>query len=155
MRKAMVLLAPAALAGCATVSSPAPSAAAVEAEARAFMADYAADLREHDREGIAARYDADGAWMIFAGERQFVSAAKLREQYTTRWQGPKTFAWRDLAYEVAGPDSVVVVGGFDWGTDDGVERMSYTGLLRRRAEGWRIRMENEGPEPAPHTPQAR
>ena len=154
MRNSMVLAAAIALSACVTIPN-APSAAAVEAEARAFMDAYAVDLREHDREGIAARYDANGAWMIFAGEREFVPAAKLREQYLTGWQGPTSFAWRDLAYEVAGPDSVVVVGAFDWGTDRGVRRMSYTGLLRRSGDGWRIRMENEGPEPEPRTASAR
>jgi len=141
-----------ALAGCASIPPAAPPTvpvAAVEAEARAFMAAYADDLRQHDREGIAARYDPDGAWMIFDGQREFVSAADLRRDYLEIWRGPESFAWRDLAFEVTGPDSVVVVGNFDWGGGGKVNAMSYTGLLRRRDGAWRIRLENEGPVPVP------
>lgn len=137
-----------ALAGCAsTPPAPAPAAGAIEAEVRAFMAAYADDLREHDRQGIAARYDTEGAWMIFDGDREFVSAAELRQSYLEKWNGPDSFVWRDLSYEVTGPDSVVVVGEFDWGKGGKVNAMSYTGLLRRREGAWRIRLENEGPVP--------
>ena len=152
MRYPTVLAAALLVAGCADHAPPVSSVAApatIEAEARAFMAAYAEDLREHDREGIAARYDPDGAWMIFDGERGFVTAPELRRSYLEKWRGPESFAWRDLAYEVVGPDSVVVVGGFDWGRGGKVNAMSYTGLLRRRDGALRIRLENEGPVPAP------
>jgi hypothetical protein len=147
MHRNLILLSAVALAGCASIPPPPPTAA-VETEARAFMAAYADDLREHDREAIVARYDPEGAWMIFDGAREFVSAGDLRKSYMEQWRGPESFAWRDLAYEVTGPDSVVVVGGFDWGQGGKVNALSYTGLLRRRDGAWRIRLENEGPVPA-------
>lgn len=152
MKALIGLTAPFALAACASVPTP-PATATIGSEARAFMAAYAADLRAHDREAIAARYHPDGAHMIFDGMREFVSAADLRKSYLEGWTGPKSFAWRDLTYEVTGPDSVVVVGGFDWDDGKAVRKMAYTGLLRRTAGGLRIRLENEGPVPEPQPPR--
>lgn len=139
VRSLIAFAAPVALVACATV----PDDSSVESEARAFMADYAQDLARGDRAAVANRYDRDGYWRVFDGVRTFRTFAFTREHYATRWTAPRAFAWTDTAYEVTGPDSVVVIGGFDWTTDSEVEHYSYTALLRRRDGQWRIRLEDE------------
>jgi hypothetical protein len=130
-------------------ASPAASAAIV-AEAQAFMADYARDLLAGDRAAIAARYDPDGAHLLFAGSYAFRSHAAIAERYATQWERPAAFAWRNLAYEPAGPDAVVVVGQFVWTPPGGPpETFSYSALLRRRGEALRIRVEDEAPNAPP------
>ena len=136
------------LAGCATTQGRVEPSR-LKAEARAFMEEYGADLRSHNRAAIADRYDPDGAWFVINGRSGFETAAKIREGYLTEWRGPNSFAWHDLAFDVVGPDAVAVIGAFDWGRAEGVRRYSYTGLLKRKAGTWRIRIEDETPVPAP------
>ena len=107
------------------------------------MADYAHDLAAGDRAALADRYSRDGNWIVFEGRRMFMSHAAMRERYMTSWEAPAAFAWRDLAYEVTSPASVVVTGNFDWTTPSAVEHYSYTGLLVREEGAWRIRLEDE------------
>jgi hypothetical protein len=120
------------------------AAGSLEAEARAFMAAYAADLLAGNREQIADRYDPRGAWLIGEGRKALVSADSLRATYRGRWRPPASFAWEDLSYEVVGPDAVVVVGRFIWGVD-ATRRLpfSYTALLLRQHGRLRIRVEDE------------
>lgn len=129
-------------AGCVT-TLPTPSANIDEA--RAFMAAYAEDLREHDRAGLIARYDPQGTWFVIGGKRWFDTHDKVRQAYSTEWTGPAGFMWHDLHYEQVGNDTIMVLGEFDWGTAGGPRRHSYTGLLVRRDGQWRIRLENELP----------
>lgn len=141
-RVALALVAPFALAACATVSAPRQDSAIV-AEATAFMAAYAVDLKTGDRLALGERYDPDGYWRVFDGVRTFRTHAFTKDHYATRWSPPRDFAWKDLAYDVAGPESVIVVGGFEWTTETEVEHYSYTAFLRKRDGAWRIRLEDE------------
>lgn len=115
----------------------------IEREAQHFMDRYAADLRRHDRAALAARYNRDGATVIFNGERNARSFDGIEALYREQWIGPVTFDWHDLDFEVLGPDSVIVTGEFDWGAPDGIERYSYSGVLQRQEGDLRIRLEVE------------
>jgi hypothetical protein len=117
------LLLPAVLlsaAACAVhVQTPATERAAANAlvtQAQAFMSSYAGDLLAGRRDAIIARYDPRGAYRVGNGDKEFLPLDSLAAQYhSERWHAPASFAWRDLSYEVAGPDAVVVTGLFDWG----------------------------------------
>lgn len=141
------------LAACAVhVQTPATVRAAGErqvAEAQAFMAGYAADLGAGRRDAIIARYDPRGAYLVGHGRKQLMPVDSIAAIYHgTGWQPPASFAWRDLSYEVAGPDAVVVTGLFDWSSSAGrTLTFSYTGLLVRRDGRWLIRVEDESGAP--------
>lgn len=122
----------------------------VVAEARAFMADYARALIAGDRAGIAARYDRTGAYMLGNGRKAFGPYARIVAQYASpQWQPPHRFEWRDLSFEPAGPDAVVVAGQFAWTRRDDTEPSiySYTALLHRQDGVLRIRLEDESSAP--------
>ncbi|NKI36376.1 hypothetical protein HFP89_14490 [Wenzhouxiangella sp. XN79A] len=117
--------------------------AEAEREARRFMREYAEDLRNHDRAAIAARYDRDGATVIFNGERNASSFDEIETRYREQWIGPVGFDWQNLGFEAPGTDAVIVTGEFDWGTPDGIERYSYSGILQRQEGELRIRLDVE------------
>lgn len=117
-------------------------------EARAFMDGYAEDLRSGNRAGIAARYDAAGAWIVQYGAAMAVTHDQVIDRYATAWEPPAAFAWRDLVFVPAGSESVTVIGRFDWTTAGReTDRTTYNGLLVRTANGLRIRIEDEVPIP--------
>jgi hypothetical protein len=123
-----------------------PAEPPIVAEARAFMADYARALLAGDRAGIAGRYDRDGAFFLGDGRKTFETHARIIAQYAgADWQPPHRFEWRDLSYEPAGADAVVVAGQFLWTPGVGAEpfTFSYTALLHRRDGALRIRLEDE------------
>ena len=131
-------------------AADAAAQASLVAEAQAFMTSYARDLIAGDRAAIAARYDRNGSWVVGNGRKMFSTAAATEAYYAgSEWQPPERFEWRDLSYEVTGPDSVVVVGTFLWKPKDGTpERIvSYTGLLIRQDGELRIRVEDESALP--------
>ena len=112
-------------------------------EARDFMEEYAEELRSHDRQAVANRYHPSGAFIIFDGNKRLSSFEEIETRYKESWTGPTTFRWRDLTYEVLGPDAVVVIGQFDWGNASDILTYSYTGLLRRSDGKLHIRLEVE------------
>ena len=142
------------LSACAVhVQTPATVRAAENAlvtQAQAFMASYAEDLLAGRREAIIARYDPRGAYRVGNGHKQFEPLDSIAAGYRGQWRPPASFAWRDLSYEVAGPDAVVVTGLFDWGVSaDRKLQLSYTALLLRRDGRWMIRLEDESFAPPP------
>jgi hypothetical protein len=140
-----------ALGACAVhVRTPATeraAAAALVSEAQAFMREYADDLAQGRRDAIIARYDPRGVYFVGNGRKQLLPTDSIVASYRGRWQPPASFAWRDLSYEAAGPDAVVVTGLFDWGLPDRTIQMSYTGLLLRQGGRWMIRLEDESVAP--------
>lgn len=128
---------------CMVTAAEAQTEPPVVAEARAFMADYARDLTRGDREAISARYDRTGTFFLVRGGHEFVTHATLTRDYRESWSPPTSFAWRDLHFDAAGPDAVVVNGLFVWGREDRQEVMTYTGFLRRQDGQLRIRLEDE------------
>jgi hypothetical protein len=123
-----------------------PAEPPVVTEARAFMASYAEVLLAGDRAGISVRYDREGAWLLGNGAKRFETYAQIQAVYAgSQWQPPYRFAWRDLSFEPAGADAVVVAGQFLWTVRDGSEPMvfSYTALLHRQDGVLRIRLEDE------------
>ncbi|MGK7296493.1 MAG: hypothetical protein ACNS61_11820 [Candidatus Wenzhouxiangella sp. M2_3B_020] len=130
-----------------TIGKPA-STEEIEREARRFMEDYGADLRNHDRASLAARYAPSGATILFNGVPFPGSFDEIAERYRDQWSGPTDFGWNDLFFDVLGPDSIVVTGTFDWGTPDGPERYTYANVLQRHDGEFRIRREVETRLPA-------
>lgn len=123
--------------------------AAVEREVREFYESYAEDLRRHRRESIADRYDPRGVFFLGNGSKILVTFEENKNSYLTKWKGPRSFYWKDMSFEVLSPEAAAVVGRFEWQTDTGETlTYSYTGLLVRRAGGWRIRIEDESRQPA-------
>jgi hypothetical protein len=119
----------------------------IEREAREFMQAYAEALGNRRRDEVAAAYAASGATIIFNGVRRVLSFEEIASRYRDTWVGPDSFAWRELAYQPLGPDTVLVTGGFDWGTDKGVAEFSYASVLQREQGGLRIRLEVESAIP--------
>ena len=121
---------------------------ATEREVREFYDSYAEDLRLHRRDAIADRYDPRGIFFLGHGSKTLRSFEATRNRYQTKWTGPKSFEWRDISIEVLSPDAAVVVGRFDWQTDNGeILTYSYTGLLIKHSGRWRIRVEDESTQP--------
>ena len=120
----------------------------IVAEARSFMDGYADDIREGDAAAVAARYAPGGAWMVQHGSAFNATHQQITTRYTTQWEGPAAFAWRDLTFVPVDDDAITVIGRFDWTTPEGeVQRMTYNGLLVRSAGELRIRIEDEAPVP--------
>jgi hypothetical protein len=145
MRIIIALLALFAATPLAAQPAPRPEPAVVT-EARAFMAAYADALRAGDRAGIAGRYDRTGAYFLGNGMKRFETHAQIVANYAgPDWQPPHRFEWRDLSYEPAGHDAVVIAGQFAWTPREGAAPLvfSYTGLLRRQYGVLRIRLEDE------------
>ena len=135
--------------GAPAAREAAPAEAPIVAEARAFMESYAVDLRSGDRAAIAARYDRRGAYRLGGGRKHHDSHAAIVANYATQWAPPAAFEWRDLSFEPAGPDAVIVAGTFLWTVKAGDAPLvySYTGLLVRQDGVLRIRLEDEDPAP--------
>ena len=138
----------------AFLASVAPTAGRAQSgiveEARTFMDAYARDLLAGNREAIVARYDRRGGYLLGNGSKTFMPLDSIRAVYTGRWQPPRSFEWRDLSFEPAGPDAVVVTGLFVWGggrPGAPPATFSYTGLLVRRDGALRIRIEDESSDP--------
>ena len=130
--------------------------AGVVEEARAFMDAYARDLLAGDRAAVGARYDRSGAYFLGNGRKEFMPYDSIVAQYAAAsWTPPASFAWRDLSFEPAGPDAVVVAGQFVWGAAPGSPSltMSYTALLHRQDGALRIRVENESFDPSTLPPR--
>jgi hypothetical protein len=124
------------------------TATALMAEAVAFMAGYAEDLLRGNRAALADRYDLDGVFELRPGRKYLTSHDALRSHYEDLWSPPVSFEWRDLSYEVVGPEAVLITGLFDWGGSGGSSvTQSYAALLRRGPGGLRIRMEAEAGQP--------
>lgn len=109
------------------------------------MADYADRIRSGDRAGIAALYDPAGSILIRGGRRIVATREEMIRRYARPgWQPPVEFEWRELHFEPAGPDSVVVLGKFAWRGSDGPARIgTYNALLRRVDGRLVIRIEDE------------
>jgi hypothetical protein len=122
----------------------------VVSEARAFMDTYARDLVAGDRAAIAARYDRTGAYFLGNGRKELTSYDSIAADYRGGWKPPASFTWRDLSFEPAGSDAVVVAGQFAWGPAPGAPPLtfSYTALLRRQEGVLRIRLEDESLDPS-------
>ena len=120
------------------------NSASIEKELRDFYDAYAEDLLKGRGEAIANRYDSRGYYSLGNGNKQFFTASEARTRYTTRWSGPKGFAWKDMTFEVLSPDSASVVGLYDWETPTGDKgTLSYSAVLVRSAGKWGIRVEDE------------
>lgn len=143
-----ILTALALIAAPAAASAQAAPAATTEApivaEARAFMASYAEDLRSGNREGLIARYDRSGVYFPMDGPG-VTSIENVGKIYRgDGWQPPASFEWQGLVFKPMNADTILVTGAFLWGRADGKTRhISYTGLFVRRDGMLRIQLEHE------------
>ena len=118
--------------------------ASAERELKAFYDDYADDLIKGRGEAIANRYDARGYYSLGNGSKRLISFDDAKKRYTTGWTGPKSFAWKDMSFELLSPASATVTGLFDWERPSGEKlTLSYSGVLTKRSGQWRIRVEDE------------
>ena len=118
--------------------------AAAEKEVRLFFDTYAEDLQKHRREAIAERYDRRGTYFLGNGQKELRPFEAVKERYVNKWKGPKSFEWKDLSFEILSPTVAAVLGRFEWQTADGKTfNYSYTGILTKRGDQWRIRVEDE------------
>ena len=117
-------------------------------EAEAFMAEYARRLRAGDRAWIAGLYHPDGAILVRSGRRTHATHPEIVARYRDRWGPPASFDWRDLHFEAAGPDAVVVLGKFEWRDAQGTFFGTYNALLARQGGELRIRIEDEAEDPS-------
>lgn len=126
-------------------SAQANADAAVLAEVKAFYSAYADDLKQARREAITERYDRRGTYFLGNGSKALESFEESRRYYLGKWTPPKSFAWKDLEFEVVSPTAVVVIGRFDWATEKEPKAVtcSYTGLVTKGSGQWRIRVEDE------------
>lgn len=137
------MLAAIAIAGCAAAPDPADESP-LAAEAREFMAGYAADLLSHDPDAIAARYSRRGVHLVLPGFRKLEPYDSILRIYREDWRGPESFEWEDLSYEVLGDAAVAVIGTFRWESPPGAGVLAnYTAVLVREEGELRIRVENE------------
>lgn len=120
----------------------------VEREVRQFYDAYADDLRAHRKEAIANRYDTRGVYFMGNGYKSLETFEATKSRYLTKWKGPKSFEWKDLSIEVLSKDAAIVLARFEWEAASGEKfSYSYTGVLVKRSEGWRIRVEDESTQP--------
>lgn len=121
---------------------------AAECEIRDFFNSYAEDLRLHRGEAIAARYDSRGYYRMGNGTKMLVSFEDNKKRFVNKWDGPKSFEWKNLSIEILSADSAVVTALFDWQIGNSESRLySYTGVLMKRSGKWRIRLEDESGAP--------
>jgi hypothetical protein len=156
--RALALLLLVSSAACARVEAQgsAPANAGVVEEARAFMDSYGRDLLAGNRAAIAARYDRRGAYFMGNGLKEFQPYDSIVARYQgPNWSPPASFEWRDLSFEPAGPDAVIVAGRFVWGRPGKTPlTLSYTGFLHRQDGVLRIRLEDESVDPRAVQPPA-
>jgi len=132
------------MAGCMVPALAADDPAGQMAGIGAFMNAYGDDLRNGNRAGIAARYDSRGAYFMGQGRKLFRDAEEIRQRYLGPWRAPRSFTWRELSFEAVGESAFLVLGQFDWGSAEaGVQTYSYTGLILREGNDFRIRVEDE------------
>ncbi len=120
-----------------------------EQEIKIFFDSYAEDLRENRRESIANLYDTAGYYRMGNGNKSFISFEESKKRYLTNWTAPKSFEWKDISVEIVSPTAAVVTALFDWQASTGEKStFSYTGLLVKKLDKWRIRVEDESLNPA-------
>jgi len=105
------------------------------------MASYAQDLIRHDGAAIGNRYKRSGTY--FRGSFQEFDSTRVF--YEQRWSGPTSFVFRNMKYEVLGPESVLITGQGVWGRGDSLEALvlDYAGVLVREESELRLQVEDE------------
>ena len=131
--------------GCSTRSDR--SEDEFRSEVNNFMTEYAADIGICNAEGVAARYNRLGAYVMGNGRKEFKSYDSIRLGYINEWdcQEQPSFEIKDLSFEILSADAVLVSGRFDWSRGDSMEaqNFSYTGILIRQDGELRILLEDE------------
>ena len=140
------------IAGQSVKGNSSPALSNGEQELRAFYDAYAEDLRNERREAIADRYDSRGYYRVGNGMKIWVAFDDNKKYYLTQWSRPKSFAWKDMSFEVLSPTSAAVAGTFEWQRPTGEKgTYSYSASLIDQSGKWRIRVEDESSDPRGYT----
>lgn len=113
------------------------------------MASYEKDMQTKNRESLIARYHTNGVLMLGPGAEMVMSSKQLGDSYRTAWPGPDEFYWKGLHYRLLSHDAVLVEGAFFWKDSKMFPKganSSYTGVLLKDRDQFKIRLELEFPE---------
>ena len=131
-------------------NAPKPAAAAqskhvsAETELKAFFDEYGEDIRQARREAIANRYDPRGSFSLGNGIKSFLTFEETKDRYLKRWNGPKSFEWKDLSFVILSPTTAAAAGLFDIEFANGQKATySYSASLVKQADKWKIKVEDE------------
>lgn len=126
------------LAACSAAprSAPAPRPD-LRAEAAELFRRYGLAIATPTRGTIADAYASAGAVRVINGARRVQTRAQLDSSYRGPWTPPEYFAWDALTYDVLGPASVAVSGGFFWKAQGRADTMRYlyAAVLEREPTG--------------------
>ena len=100
------------------------------------------------RAAIADRYDTRGYYRVGNGAKTLVTFDESKDRYLNRWTPPRAFSFSDMTYEILSKETAVVVGLAEWQAATGEKAgLSYSALLVKGRDGWRIRVEDESFSP--------
>lgn len=129
--------------GCAAKKSPLDKSK-TKAEVQKFMDDYAVMLKDQI-ENVGNLYYDSGAVMTFQGRSQFRVLDSLKSSYAKRPKTLKYFRWEGTRVDVLTEDAALVTAYFYWHSSRMADtaKFSYTGLLIKTPNGWKIKHEHE------------
>ena len=139
-------------AACAPTEDP-WSPGDVEAEITVFLGDYFQALLDGDPDAVTSVYHPDGASLGSYGRLASYDPAQMRERY--EWLNtspPAELWWDEVHHEVLGRDAVLTTGIIGWLGEVASQDtlwITYTGVLVRTGDGWRVIHEQESTNVGP------
>lgn len=117
------------------------------------MATYFAALENGDPIGVADSYHPEAASIGGRGALETFGRAQMIERYQWLHESPPgDLWWTQVDHDVLGQDAVLTTGIIGWLSPQNAADtllISYTGLVVRTDDGWRIRHEHESTSQAP------
>ncbi|HTH55626.1 MAG TPA: nuclear transport factor 2 family protein [Cyclobacteriaceae bacterium] len=113
-------------------------------EIQEFMNNYAIMLK-NQIDKVGGLYYDSGARLTFQGRSRYLVLDSLKASYAKRPKTLEYFKWEDLQVDALAEDAALVTANFYWysrGTAD-TAKLSYTGLLVKTRQGWKIKHEHE------------
>ena len=142
-----LLVATAACAGGAEPGNGSRSEAQVRQELDQFLAVYFTALEDGDPLAVADSYHPEKASIGGRGNLETYGRAEMIERYQWLHESPPHDLWWIRVYhDVLGADAALTTGVIGWLDAQNVADtllISYTGLMVRTDDGWRIRHEHE------------
>lgn len=116
----------------------------IKAEVQKFMDDYAVMLKDQIDKVGNLYYDS-GALMTFQGSSRFRVLDSLKASYARRPKTLEYFKWEDIRVDALAQDAALVTANFYWYSRGAADtaKLSYTGLLIKTQDGWKIKHEHE------------
>ncbi|NNM33014.1 MAG: SgcJ/EcaC family oxidoreductase [Gemmatimonadetes bacterium] len=123
------------------------SEAEIRQELDQFLDVYFAALEDGDPTAVADSYHPEAASIGGRGRMVTYSRPELVERYQWLHESPPgDLWWIQVDHEVLGPDAALTTGIIGWlDAPNAADTLliSYTGLMVRTEDGWRIRHEHE------------